>query len=302
VRKSSKTFLILASVTLLSASSVMAMRTGSRVPKPSQSYLGVDIVDVEPDQVSVLRLRDAKGAEITRVDHDGPAGKAGLREHDVVLKVNDLAIENEEQFRKALRETPAGKSVALTLSREGQMMTVTAQLANRAEVERRAWEQHFTVPEPLATENYPPVPDVAVVAPPPSSHGFISGHLLWTPYTGLMLDIMGTQLAEFFGAKNGKGLLVRSVEPNSPAAVAGIRAGDVVVRVNGGTIGSKADWTRAIHDAKGRPAEVTLLRERHEVTLNLPTDGKKRSSLQFPGAGTAQDPASAVIMACLELL
>ncbi|ADV84066.1 PDZ domain-containing protein [Terriglobus saanensis] len=300
MKKSSKTLLLMASAALLSAP-IVAMHTGSHTPKPSQSYLGVDIVDVEPEQVSVLHLHDSKGAEITRVDHDGPAGKAGLREHDVILKVNDQTIENEEQFRKALRETPAGHNVALTLSRDGQMLSVTAQLANRAEVERRAWEQHYTVPEPQTTENYPPVAEAAP-AGTPIVHGFITGHLLWTPYTGLMMDTMGAQLAEFFGAKNGKGLLVHSVEANSPAAMAGVRAGDVVVRVNGGTIGSKADWARAVRDAKGRPAEVTLLRERHEVTVMMPTDGKKRSSLRFPGASVAKDVPAPVIMACLELL
>jgi len=301
VKKPSKTLLLITSAALLSAP-LLAMRTGSHTSKPSQSYLGVDIIDVEPEQVNVLHLRDGKGAEITRVDHDGPAGKAGLREHDVVLKVNDQTIENEEQFRKALRETPAGRSISLTLSRDGQVLTVTAQLANRAEVERRAWEQHFTVPEPQTTENYPPAPDVVAVTPPPPGHGFISGHLLWTPHTGLMLETMGAQLADFFGARNGKGLLVHSVEANSPAAMAGVRAGDVVVRVNGGTIGSKADWTRAVHDAKGRPAEVTLLRDRHEVTVMMPTDGKKRSSLRFPPTGVAKDVPAPVIVACMEML
>lgn len=287
---------------LLIASPLLALTGGgSRGAKSAQSYLGVDIVDVEPEQVSVLHLRDAKGAEIIRVDHDGPAGKAGLREHDVVLRINDQSIENEEQFRHTLRETPAGRSITLTLSRDGQILTVSTQLANRVEVERRAWGQHFTVPEPASTAPAASGPDDTSVVNPPMGRSFMAGHLLSVPYTGLVLDSIGTQLAEFFGARNGRGLLVHSVEPNSPAAVAGVHAGDVVIRVNGSTVASKSEWSRAMHDAKGRPAEVTLLRDHHEVIVMVATESRKHGLLQWPGSekGSEKPEHAEVCSSCV---
>jgi len=249
-------------------------------------YLGVDLRDVTPDQLVALKLKEARGAEIIQVDHDAPAGKAGLREHDVLLRINKLPVEGEEQVRKMLRESPPGTTLVLVVSRDGQQMTVTAQTANREEVEREAWERHMTVPEPpppVAVESFSGEYSVEMVpAPLPHGNSFIGGALMSPPYTGAMLETLSAQLADFFGAPNGGGLLVRSVEANSPAALAGLRAGDVVLRVNARPIAGSADWTRAIKDGRGRSLVVVVLREKKEQTLTLTPEGKKRSSVQWP--------------------
>jgi membrane-associated protease RseP (regulator of RpoE activity) len=258
---------------LLGGVGVPAARSG-------QGYLGVDIRDVTVDQLAVLKLKEARGAEIVLVDHDAPAGKAGLREHDVLLRINGQILEGEEQTRRMLRESPPGTTIVLLVSRDGQLMTVTTQTANREEVEREAWERHMTVPEP--------VPDIAIgdysTAPPtaaPSVRGnsFLGPTLMSSSYTGAMLETMSAQLAEFFG---GAGLLVRSVEANSPAALAGLRAGDVVVRVNARVVANSSDWTRAIKDSHGRPLTVVVLREKKEQTLLLTPDAKKHSRVELP--------------------
>ncbi len=93
-------------------------------------------------------MKEAHGAEVIHVDHDGPAGKAGLREHDVILQMNGTAIEGEDQLRRMLRETPAGRTATLIISRDGQQQTITTRLANKLEVERQAWEGRWTVPVP----------------------------------------------------------------------------------------------------------------------------------------------------------
>jgi S1-C subfamily serine protease len=252
----------------------------------AQGYLGVDVRDVAEDQIAALKLKEARGAEIVLVDHDAPAGKAGLREHDVILRMNGQTIDGEEQLRRMLRESPPGTPLTLVLSRDGQQLTVTTQTANREEVERQAWEQHLTVPEPEA----PPVEIdssiyfAAPASPAPSVHGnsFLGPLLMDPSYTGAMLETMSTQLAEFFGAPGGAGLLVRSVEANSPAALAGMRAGDVVVRANAKAMASSADWSKAIKDSHGRPLAIIVLRDKKELTLTLTPDSKRRSSLQQP--------------------
>lgn len=264
----------------------------------SQSYLGVDVRDVTEDQVSVLKLKEAKGAEVMRVDHDGPAGKMGLRTHDVVMQMNGTAIEGQEQIRRMMHETPPGHAVVLVISRDGQQMTVTAQMADRNEVERQAWEQHVTssaaLPGPQAPVSGLPGEDEATLVGPGSGGGvpvpgsrygksFMGTLLMTTPtYTGVMLERMSSQLATFFGAPVGSGLLVRSVAENSPAAMAGLRAGDVVVRANSRGVGTMTDWAKAIHEAKGRPVTVVVMRDRAEKTFTLTPDGKKRSSLEMP--------------------
>jgi serine protease Do len=258
----------------------------------SQSYLGVDLKDVSDDQVSALKLKDSRGAEITRVDHDGPAGKMGLREHDVVIQMNGVAIEGEEHIRRMLSATPPGHTIVLLISRDGQQLSMTAQMADRSVVERQAWEQHFGTPPPQAPATALPSDEASAAGSVAPSNGsapasrysksFI-GSLLSSPtYTGVMLERLGPQLATFFGVPTGTGLLVRNVETNSPAAMAGLRAGDVVLRADSKNVGSMSDWARAVKEAKGRPVSVVVLRDRQQITMVLTPDTKKRSDVEWP--------------------
>jgi serine protease Do len=250
-----------------------------------QGYLGIQTRDVNDNEVAPLHLKDAHGAEITMVDHDGPAGKAGLREHDVVLSINGVTVEGEDQLRKVLHDLQPGRSVSLNICRNGSEQMVNTVMANRSEVEKQAWDQHWTVPSPSGSS----VDDSAFTAPaePTKSgfgHSFMPSHLLpFAPaYTGATVDAMGSQLADYFGVKDGKGLLVHDVEANSPAATAGLRAGDVVTKINGAHVGTEKDWTRALHDSKGHPVSLTVVRERKEQMLTMVPDSKKRSSMEQP--------------------
>src|SRR5271157_2230356 len=96
------------------------------------SYLGVDIADVTAERLSALKLKEEHGAEITMVDQDAPAKKAGLEEHDVILSVNGAAVESAAQLRRMIKETPPGRVVTLGVSRDGQPLTIKVQLADRA--------------------------------------------------------------------------------------------------------------------------------------------------------------------------
>lgn len=260
-----------------------------------QGYLGIDVRDVSEEQVSALHLPSPHGAYIVRVDHDGPAAKAGLHERDVVLQMNGAAIEGEEHIRRMLREMPPGRGVTLLISRDGQQLTIAAVMADREQVERQAWADHLPAPGPQApvsalptfTLDAAPPPQPGAPAPQSTSKyskGFIGTLLMSPSYTGAILEMMGPQLADFFGVAGGHGLLVRSVEINSPAAQAGLHAGDVVIRANAHAVASMGDWARQIKDSKGRPLAVVVLRDKAEKTLTLRPDGKRRSSLEFPPA------------------
>jgi S1-C subfamily serine protease len=258
-------------------------------------YLGIETRDVSEDQVGVLRLKDTRGAEITNLDHDAPACKAGMRMHDVILQMNGQVIENGDQLRRMLRDMPVGRSVNFLVSRDGQTQTVTMQMADRRTVELEAWEKHYSVPAPgpsgvvrtssfLDTKAANPKPETATAQ---KEHRDLLGTetiILSSSFTGAKLEVMGPQLAMFFGATEGAGLLVRSVEGNSPADEAGMKAGDVVVKINSISVANGTDWTKTVHDNKGKPVPVVVLREKHEQTLTLTPDGKKRSCL-WPGFG-----------------
>jgi serine protease Do len=253
----------------------------------AQGYLGIDMRDVSEDQLAALKLKEARGAEITNLDHDGPACKAGMRMHDVILQMNGQVVETEEQLRRMLKDMPVGRSVSFVISRDGQTQTMIMQTADRRMVGLQAWEQHYSVPAPggpsgVVRGNSFLDSKSANATPAPKEHRDLLGTetiILSSSFTGAKLEVMGPQLAEFFGAAGGAGLLVRSVDGNSPADEAGMKAGDVVVKINSISVANGTDWTKTVHDNKGKPVPVVVLRDKQERTLTLTPDGKKRSSL-----------------------
>jgi serine protease Do len=174
--------------------------------------------------------------------------------------------------------------VNFVFSRDGQQQTVSVQLGDRSEVEKRAWGQHFAVPEPDDAMSIPdPMDDAendpAPVAPPRPGFGFMGTTTLSGSYTGAVLDVLGPQLAQFFGAQPGTGLLIKSIDSDSPAARAGLHAGDVVIKLNGQTTSTRSDWLHALQKSGGKPIAVTVLRDRHEQTLMMTAGSKKHSEL-----------------------
>src|SRR6266851_10024919 len=106
----------------------------SEEPWGGGSYLGVDTRDVTADRLSALHLKEERGVEVTMVDQDAPAGKAGIKEHDVILDFNGTPVESEEQLRRMIRETPVGRTVTLGISRDGNPMKLNVQLAQHDKV------------------------------------------------------------------------------------------------------------------------------------------------------------------------
>jgi len=98
------------------------------------SYLGVDIRDLSSKRAAELKLKSDQGVEITMVDQDSPAGKAGLKENDVVVTFNGNNVQSAEQFRRIIRETKPGQSVSLGIIRDGQPTSITATLGDRGKM------------------------------------------------------------------------------------------------------------------------------------------------------------------------
>jgi serine protease Do len=238
----------------------------------TQGYLGVGTHDIDTQRAGQLKLKDTRGAEVVTIDHDAPAAKAGMRLHDVILQMNGQQIEGEAQLGQLLRQTPPGKTVTLVISRDGQPQTLSVTLCDEATLEADAWSQHIPV-EPDENDD--------LTLPGPKSgfgNGFLPSLRMNTSYTGLELDMLGPQLADFFGVHDGQGLLVKRVDDNSPGSVAGLRAGDVITKVNGRIVATTGQWMRTIRTSKGKPVELTVMRDRREATVTMTAGrGKSRS-------------------------
>jgi membrane-associated protease RseP (regulator of RpoE activity) len=245
------------------------------------SYLGVDIADITSDRVGPLKLREERGVEVTMVDQDAPAGKAGLKEHDVILEFNGSRVESGEQLRRFIRETPPGRTVTLGISRDGSSMNIKVELVDRSKVMKDSMSHVWTVkPTPM-----PPMPPMPRVTIPTVDFQWN----MYSPYLGVQVESIGRQLGEYFGIKDGEGILIKSVEKNSPAEKAGLKAGDVIVRADNERVSDRSDLRRILaNHRKGGKVAIGVMRDRREqtITVDIPEHQSKESSgiyLDFDG-------------------
>ena len=255
---------MVAAATALAAAEPRPAFTGWPEPHPS-SYLGVHIDEVTPQTASALKLSDTSGALIAYVDQDGPACRAGLKSNDVVVGFNGSKVQNPEQFQDLIHATPAGKTVSLTVVRNGQKKDISVTLG--------AW------PNAMAhAQSFAPLPPRVYAGPAMAGPGFpdidVPSFTALSSRHGVMVENLCPQLSDFFGVPHGQGVLVRSVEKGSPADAAGLKAGDVIIKVNNETVHDMADWRRAMHVRAGK-IPLAVVREKHEQTLviNLPAPG-----------------------------
>ena len=238
----------------------------------AQGYLGVGLGEVDNERANALHLKDAHAAEVVMVDHDAPAGKSGLKVHDVILQLDGQAFDNVDQLRRRLREMPSGRTVTLLISRDGNRINVTVQLCDWAVLQHQAWSQHYSVPEPAA----PAAGQSFLGNVPSGGPGFLDNMIPKALYVGADVNPVRTQLADYFGVKSGTGLLVESVDDPSPASRAGLKAGDVVVKVESQQMTSKNDWLKAIRNHRGQPVQVTVMRNKQEQVLTMSAGKPKK--------------------------
>ncbi len=222
----------------------------------SGSYLGVGVREIDQARAKELRLSEEAGVEVTQVDDESPASKAGLKVGDVVLEYNGQRVEGSEQFVRMVRETPVGRVAKLKVSRGGASQMLSASIGQRKPgfPGRRLeeWSQLERLPNQLPALTDTPRP-----------------FLLWrSGMLGIEAEGLGSQLAEFFGVKDG--VLVRHVHPNSPGAKAGLKAGDVLLRVNDTKVTSPREVTNAVAAGKEKgTVAVRLLRNRTELSVDV---------------------------------
>jgi serine protease Do len=231
---------------------------GYVVQKASGGYLGIGGLDISPERAKALNLKEERGVEVSSLAEDGPAAKAGIKDGDVVLEFNGQPVQGTAQFQRLVRETPVGRQVKITVWRGGAAQTLTATVGENRQTTMIApgdgsW--NFSMPE------IPAMPNIEI------PHFEISSQ---NPMLGIVGEPLGRedQLAEFFGVQDG--VLVRSVKKGSAAEKAGIKAGDVITKVDDSKVASSSEITRVLRGLKSKKTfGVTVMRNKKEMPLTV---------------------------------
>ncbi len=265
-------------------------QTGEAARLKRPGYLGVSLRDLDTAEATRLRIplssrgnHEPTGAMIVTVDRDAPAWTSGLRPGDVVVELNAQPVDGVEDLRRRLRECPAGDIVTLRIRRREEERSFAVPLGDQDAIAQNALNQHL---HPAGSGNFPGGFGWAASGPPlftppaPAPNRGVASTLFdalipGSTYTGLEVDPLSPQLASFFGIQTRGGLLVTSVSADSPAALAGLTAGDVILRAANRPVNSRSALARALRGGKGNPVPLAIMRNHQEVVLSL-LPGKRK--------------------------
>lgn len=206
---------------------------------------------------------DAAGVVIESVQEGTPATRAGLQKGDVIFEFDGERTRSARQFTRLVRETPPGRSVKMTVMRAGSKRTVDITPEPRDSVTMQRFPQITGDALRLLPREYRDF-DFNL-----NGQGFFGEGLFGSGRRmGVMVAPLSDQLAAYFGVKEG--VLVSEVLDSTPAASAGLKAGDVITAANGRSVQSTADLTREVRDTEaGSAIELRITRDRKETTMKV---------------------------------
>jgi serine protease Do len=198
----------------------------------TRGFLGVNIQTITPELAAALKLQDRNGALVSDVMPDSPAEQAGIQRGDVILTFNDKKIEDTRDLAATVADTPVGEDVKVLVLRDGKQTSL-----------------------PLTVGKMMPDGD----AEKPQSQQ--AERSKW----GFRLQEMTPEMARKYGLSEDQGVRVVAVQPDSPAAQAGLRPGDILLQVNQKPVQSLQDVQDAL--AQADEEALLILVKRHEGSL-----------------------------------
>jgi C-terminal processing protease CtpA/Prc len=237
------------------------------------SFLGVYTEEITKDNMAQYGLREARGVGITEVVKDSPAERAGLKKGDVITRFDNEAVTSVRKLNRLVSEVAPDHKANLSVSRGGADENLTVTIGKR---------QAYA--DTLGKMTIPPGSFPRIENFPEGTTIFSLGN---SRRIGVGTTQLTKQLADYFGVTDGKGVLVTSVSENSPAAKAGLKAGDVITAVNGEKIEGSGDLSRAINKQKEGDVTLSIVRDKSPQTIKV-TPEKAENELLRPGRTASQ--------------
>ena len=206
--------------------------------KVTRGWLGVNIQRLTPEIAESFGLKDTRGALVAGVMERSPALRSDIRIGDVIVEYNGIPVVSADQLPILVARTKVGQTVKAVVLRDNQRVPL-----------------NITVAE---------LKDEQVVAVAPKADSL-----------GLVVQNLTPQIAESLGIESS-GVVVTSVQPQSPAAEAGVRRGDVILEVNRKRVNSVSAFQSLTNQVKGGENILFLLRRGNDslfLALKAPGSG-----------------------------
>jgi len=249
--------------------------------------LGVSIQDLDAKQQAT-----ASGALVQEVREGSPGAKAGMKKGDIITDFDGEHVRSARHLSRLVAETPEGRTVKTAVLREGKRVDLSVTPESGTHAGRRIEREfEFKVPPPDVFEGRPG--DDEMMGPGPGSRKFFfdvrppkgggPGDFMWfapgRARLGVGIEELTPQLAEYFGTKDG--VLVTSVEPDTPAAKAGLKAGDVITSVNGKAVSDGGELIEAVQSADdGAEVTVGYVRDKKVATAKATLEPREKEKVE----------------------
>lgn len=237
-------------------------------------FLGVYAENINRENMGRYQMNQVRGVAVTQVVKDSPAEKAGLRKDDVILRIDGESVNSVRKLNRLVSEMAPDHSVKITVSRGGAEQEVTATIGKRS---NSSMVQGLFRGEPRGFK-WEGDPKVWKFESPGFNDKLFNNDFTFmlanSRRIGVSTMALTKQLADYFGITGGRGVLVTSVTEGSPAAQAGVRAGDVITAVDGETVESSGELSRIINRKKEGEVALTIIRNKAQQTIRVtPKEG-----------------------------
>ena len=237
-------------------------------------YLGVQTEEVTKDNFSKYGLSEVRGVVIEKVMEGSPAEKAGLQNGDVIVRLNNEEVTSVRKLTRVLGEISPDHQAKLTVVRGGSEREIVATLGKRPtpKFEEGSFGMNLPrgerIPFPPSAEmqTLPPMRGIPMT---PNAPGEPFAFRMGTPgrRIGISVTNLTKQLSEHYGVPCG--VLINEVRIDSAAAKAGLKAGDIIIEVNGKELKSEAELIWAINEKKEGDLTLTIVRDKNRQTIRF---------------------------------
>lgn len=240
------------------------------------SYIGVELDEVTRENMSKFGLREVRGVAIEKVADNSPAQAAGLQAGDVIVKFAGEDVTSVRKLTRLLGEVAPDHQAKIKIVRNGDERDVTVTVGKRP---GHTWTTRgdgafaTTMPRVPAMPPMPPMPTM-----PEWKAGQAPRAFVWSGNTrtiGISMMSLTKQLGETYGVSDGKGILITEVHENTPASKAGLRAGDVIVEVDGKEVEFSRGLFQVLREKKEGDITLTIVRDRNRQTFTVTPEAGK---------------------------
>jgi len=261
------------------------------------SYLGVETQEVSKENFAKFGLRDVRGVAVAKVIDNSPAAAAGLQTGDVIVRFNGEEITGSRKLTRLIGEIDPDHQAKITVVRNGSEQEIMATMAKRTMPKFNNGNFEFRTPMPMGKLEMPDLKSLPQLKDLPAFKEFPKGDMpqvfmspngegqsfMWRSGEGRQIGIGVTsltkQLGEHFGVDGG--VMISEVRENSPASRAGLRAGDIIVQIDGKAVKGDFDLIRIINGKKDGDVTLTIVRDRNRQTITVTPEASKDNGFFF---------------------